>query len=142
MTRQDIVALFNRRDEAWKRRDATALAADHADTAIWDSPMQGRIEGRDRIRKLYDDWFGAFPDLAFTSTDLVIDDHRVVQFFTVTGTQSGQFGGVSPTGRRIQFNGAWLYTLQADGRISHGRLLYDVTTLMIQLGVLKTKAGN
>ena len=30
MTREDIVAVFDRREAAWRSRDAAALAADHA----------------------------------------------------------------------------------------------------------------
>jgi steroid delta-isomerase-like uncharacterized protein len=142
MNRDDIVALFVRRDDAWTRRDAAALAADHAEDTTWDSPMQGRLEGRERIRQLYQGWITAFPDLTFTASDSLIDGQRAVQFFTVNGTQSGPFGGVQPTGRRIQFNGAWLYTFDDEGRIAASRLLYDLTTLLVQLGVLKTKAGN
>jgi steroid delta-isomerase-like uncharacterized protein len=142
MTRDDIVALFNRRDDAWARHDARALTSDHAEDATWDSPMQGRIQGRESIHRLYEGWMTAFPDLTFTASDLLIDGDRAVQFFTTTGTQKGQFAGVAPTGRRIEFKGAWLYAFGADGSIAHSRLLYDLTTLLMQLGVLKTKAGN
>ena len=142
MSREAIVALFQDRDRAWQRRDAVALAECHAEHATWDSPMQGLIEGRARIRQLYQTWFDAFPDLAYTTSDLVIDGNRAVQFFKVSGTQAGPFAGVPPTGRKIQFNGVSLYVLDESGLIVHNRFLYDLTTLLMQLGVLKTKAGN
>jgi steroid delta-isomerase-like uncharacterized protein len=137
MTRHDIVAFFASRDEAWKRLDAAALALDHDEHAVAESPMQGRIEGRARIQSVYANWFAAFPDLTFTSRDLLIDGDRVAQFFSVRGTQAAPFGGVPATGRRIDFNGAWLFTLNAQGRIVHDRRVYDVTGMLVQLGMLK-----
>lgn len=139
MDRDVIVAMFARRDQSWIRRDAAALAADHAENAVAESPMQGRLEGRQRIRAVYEAWLRSFPDLTFTSLDLLIDQHRVAQFFSIRGTQTVPFGGIPATGRRIDFNGAWLFTIGPGGLIVHDRRFYDVTTLLMQLGMLKAK---
>jgi steroid delta-isomerase-like uncharacterized protein len=139
MTRDEIVALFARREESWGRRDAAALARDYADNAVAESPMQGRITGRERIESVFDNWFTAFPDLRMVTRDLVVDDHRVVHVYHVTGTQSAPFEGVPATGRRIEFKGVWLYSLTPDGRIQADERLYDVTNLLVQLGVLRAK---
>jgi steroid delta-isomerase-like uncharacterized protein len=139
MSRDDIVALFNRRDAAWQRRDAAGLAATHAEGAVTESPTSGRLEGRQRIRDVYDHWLTAFPDLVFTTTDLIVEGNRVAQFIHVTGTQEGQFGGIPPTKRRIQFDGALLFTVDESGHIIHERRLYDVTTVLAQLGAMKMK---
>ena len=139
MTRGEIAALFARRQDAWQRRDATALADDYTDDAVAESPMQGRLQGRSRIGLVYSSWFAAFPDLAFTSRELLIDDHRVAEVYLVTGTQSAAFGGVPATGRRVEIRGVWLYTLSLEGKIVEDERLYDVTNVLVQLGVLRTK---
>jgi steroid delta-isomerase-like uncharacterized protein len=139
MNREDIVALFDRRTEAWRRHDAAALAADHAETSIAESPLQGRLEGRKRIEQGYEYWTRSFPDLAFASGDLLIDGNRVVQFFTVRGTQSAPFGGIPATGRRIDFSGVCLFTLGPEGLFVHEQRLYDVSGVLMQLGVLTMK---
>jgi steroid delta-isomerase-like uncharacterized protein len=142
MTRDEIVALFAKREEAWARRDPLALAEDYAENAVAESPMQGRINGRPRIAAVFESWFTAFPDLKFTTRDLLIDDHRVVHLYHVTGTQSAPFAGVPATKRRIEFKGVWLYTLTPDGRIQADERLYDVTNVLVQLGVLRAKPVN
>jgi steroid delta-isomerase-like uncharacterized protein len=142
VTRDEIVALFARRDAAWARRDPVALAEDYAENAVAESPMQGRLTGRQRIAAVFDSWFNAFPDLKITTRDLLIDDHRVVHVYHVTGTQSAPFEGVPATGRRIEFKGVWLYTLTPDGRIQADERLYDVTNVLVQLGVLRAKPVN
>ena len=142
MTRDEIVALFARREEAWARRDAAALARDYAENAVAESPMQGRLTGRERIETVFENWFTAFPDLRMTTRDLLIDDHRVVHVVHVTGTQSAPFEGVPATGRRIEFKGVWIYTLTPDARIQSDERLYDVTNVLVQLGVLRAKPVN
>ena len=139
MTREDIVALFARRAEAWRRHDAGALAADHAANSVAESPLQGRLEGRKRIAEGYDYWFKSFPDLTYVMRDLVIDDNRIAQFFGIRGTQSAPFGGIPPTGRRVDFSGVCLFTLGPDDRFIHEQRLWDVSGVLMQLGMLKMK---
>jgi steroid delta-isomerase-like uncharacterized protein len=95
------MALFKRRDAAWNRHDAAALAADHAEDAVGESPLQGRLVGRARIHAVYDEWFTAFPDLKWRSDDLVVDGNRAVQFFTMAGTHTTALGGIPATGRKF-----------------------------------------
>lgn len=139
MNREDIVALFSRREEAWGRHDAVALAEDHADTSVVDSPLQGKLEGRKRIAAGYDYWFRSFPDLTFVIRDLVIDGDRIAQFFSIRGTQSAPFGGVPATGRRIDFNGVSLFTLGPEGLFVREQRVFDVSGVLLQLGMLKMK---
>ena len=139
MNRDDIVALFARRNDAWARRDAAALAADHAENAVAESPIHGRIEGRARIRAAYENWFSSFADLTHTTKDVLIDGNKAAQFFTMRGTQSAPFGSVPATGRRLDFSGVILFTIGPDGLFIHDQRIYDVTGVLVQLGVLKAK---
>jgi predicted ester cyclase len=142
MNREDIVALFARREEAWRRHDAAALAADHAEDSVAESPLQGRLEGRRRIAESYDYWFTAFPDLTYSLRDLLIDGHRIAQFFSIRGTQAAPFCGVQPTGRRIDFGGVCLFTLGPNDLFVREERLYDVSGVLMQLGLLKMKQAG
>ena len=142
MDRTDIVALFARRADAWNRHDAATLAADHAEGAVAESPLLGHIEGRANIQTLYEKWFASFQDLVYTPRDLVIDDDQVAQFFTIRATQSAPFAGVPATRRRLEFSGVAWFTIGPDGLITHDERLYDVTSVMVQLGVLKAKPAE
>lgn len=84
----------------------------------------------------------AFPDIVYTSNDLIIDGNRVAQFFGVRGTQSKPFGGVPPTGRRIDVSGVCLFTIGPNGKFVREQRLYDVSGLMMQLGMLKMKEAG
>ena len=138
MSREDIVALFARRETAWKAHDAHALAESHAEKGVVISPTGGVLEGREEIKRVYDLWFSAFPDFAFASEDLLIDSSRAVQIATVTGTHSGDFFGVAATGRRVSFTCALVVTVE-NGELLHERRILDFTGVLIQIGVLKAK---
>ena len=138
MTRDEILALANRRLAAYAARDSTAIASTHAENGSVASPMGGVLEGRDEIARVYESWFSAFPDFRMSLEDLVIDGDRVVSIVRITGTHSGDFMGLPATGRPMEFLMASLMTV-ADGFIVDERRIYDFTGLLVQIGVLKAK---
>jgi steroid delta-isomerase-like uncharacterized protein len=139
MTREEIVRLFDRRHDAYARLDADALAADHAQDGVLESPVAGgTVTGRQAIARIYRGWFAGFPDVVMEWTDLVIDGDRVVQMATAAGTDTGGFMGLPPTGKRFAIPMAYMFTI-ADGLIVHERRVYDFTGMLIQIGLLKAK---
>ena len=139
MTRDDIVAMFARRQEALARLDAEALAADHTEDSVLESPFAGRpTTGRDAIEAVYESYFKAFQDISFTQEDLLVDGDRVALIERVFGTDTGGVMGMPPTGRKISYQIAILYELR-DGRIARERRVYDFTGVLLQIGALKAK---
>ena len=53
MTRDEIGALLDRHQEAFTRRDADALAAQHAEDGTFESPAHGVVQGRAKIADIY-----------------------------------------------------------------------------------------
>ena len=106
--------------------------------AIVISPTGGVLKGREHIERIYRLWFTAFPDIARTAVDMLIDGDRAVLVATVTGTHDGDFFGLPASGRRVEFLCAFIYTLR-DGAIVHERRILDFTGVLIQVGVLKAK---
>jgi steroid delta-isomerase-like uncharacterized protein len=141
MTREDIFALFARREAAWHAHDAASLTADHAPDGVVVSPTGGVLEGRIEIERIYRVWFTAFPDLVFTTEDLIVDEHRAALLCRMTGSHAGEFFGMPPTGRRIEVAGAFIYRLDS-GLIAHERRILDFTGLLVQVGVLRAKPAG
>jgi uncharacterized protein (TIGR02246 family) len=138
MHRDEVLALVKRRFAAWEARDATALAATHAENGSVASPMGGVLEGRAEIERNYKSWFSAFRDVVMQQDDLLIDGDRVVNIARLSGTHSGDFMGLPPTGRQVEFLVAQVMTV-ADGFVVDERRIYDFTGLLVQVGVLKAK---
>ena len=138
MTREEITAMFKRREAGWDAHDAAVLASDHALNAVVISPTGGVLEGRAEIERIYQVWFKAFPDLHFSERDLLIDGDRVALTMTVAGTHAGDFFGLPASGRQVKFICAFIYTLK-DGQIVHERRILDFTGVLVQVGVIRAK---
>lgn len=136
MTRDEMLALLERRGSAWNRRDPAAFVADFAEDAIVDSPTSGITTGKVLIKALFRNWTSAFPDLAWTREGAVIDGNRAAVDFKITGTHGGPFLGVPPTNRRFEIRGITLITVR-DGKIVYERRIYDFTGFLVQLGLIK-----
>src|SRR5262249_35901261 len=106
MTRDEILALFDRRQKAYDDLDATMLAADYPPHGSVESPMGGTHQGRDAIETVFQAFFDAFMDLSVTTDQLVIDGDSVVQILNVEGTHIGVFLGIEPTGKPFRFTAA------------------------------------
>ena len=138
MTREDIVDLFARREAALARRDAGAIAALYADDCVVESPLGGTIQGRAAIAQVSRAFFEAFSDMTLTTDHLVIDGDQIVQVGTLSGTDTGGFMGMVPSGRPAQVPIVFVCRV-ADGLIVHERRIYDFTGMLVQIGVLKAK---
>jgi steroid delta-isomerase-like uncharacterized protein len=138
MTRDEVVSLLDRRFTALNNRDLTTLMTVHDPKGVVDSPLGGHATGTEAIRRVYDSWLASFPDAQFEIEPPIVDGDRVAQVATVTGTDSGGFMGLPPTGKKFSMPMVFLFTMR-DGKIQHERRVYDFTGLMIQLGVLKAK---
>jgi predicted ester cyclase len=138
MTHDEIKEFFARRDEVWQRHDFVALAQCHTEDGEVESPFRGDVIGRGAIQDIYRDWFVSFPDVEYVTEHLLIDGDKVVQFVKMFGIQKGDFCGLAPTGKRFEMRCAFLFFLAGD-KIAHEIRIYDLTGMLLQLGVLTVK---
>lgn len=139
MTRDAIEELFARRQAAFDRLDAAALAADYSEDCVVETPSAGLpVKGRLANEKLLRKVFEAFPDLQRRVDALLVDGDQVAEFGTSTGTDIGGFMELQPTGKAFRIPIVCLYTLR-DRQIVRERRIYDFTGLLVQVGVLKVK---
>lgn len=75
---------------------------------------------------------GGISDLEVRVDHLVGEDDKVVARFTLTGTHSGNFQGVAPTGRRVSFAATDIYRFE-NGRIAEGWALMDFLSFLQQV---------
>jgi steroid delta-isomerase-like uncharacterized protein len=139
MTRDEITALISRVLDAWHRRDIAALGAYHAEDGLVESPLAGGIaRGRAAIENVYAGLFQAFPDVALKTDEPLIDGNRVVLVSRLSGTDSGGFMGMAPTGRSFDIPCVLLFEIE-NGHIARERRIYDFTGLAVQVGAIKAK---
>jgi len=138
MTREETQRFFDRRLDAWKRHDVEALTLDHAEGCVLESPLAGHVAGRAAIENVYRGFLASFPDFAVQHSELIVEGGRVVQMVTMSGTNTGGFMGLPPTGKHFSFPAVLIFTLR-DGRIVRERRIYDFTRFLMEIGVLKAK---
>ena len=114
MTREEIIGRLERHRDAFLRRDADALAADHVVDGTFESPAHGVVRGRSAIRDVYHYWFTAFPDLVLTWEAPIVDVDRAAVFWNFTGTSKGPFFGIVGAGSRVDLRGAAEYRFSDD----------------------------
>jgi len=138
MTRQEIETILARRLAAMQRRDPEAIAATHAEDSVYTSMFIGTVQGRTAIASLYRDFFLAFPDAEVELENQLIDGDRAAISWSYRGRHLGEFCGLPATGRIFQLHMALFFVFQ-NGGIVHARSIYDLTGLLVQIGVLKAK---
>jgi len=74
-----------------------------------------------------------FPDFHAIVEDEIAEDDRVVQRITCYGTHQGEFPGVQPTGRQVEFQVIEISRAGADGRIAEHWSSTDLPSLLRQL---------
>ena len=138
MTRDDVLAVLERRSDTLARRDWTAFRNVYADDARLHSPLAGSVQGRDAVVTATEAFLSAFPDAVVAEEPTLVDGDRAVILAEVTGTHVGAIMGLPPSGRAFRFLLAIIFVLR-DGFIVEERRVYDFTGLLIQIGVLKAK---
>jgi steroid delta-isomerase-like uncharacterized protein len=138
MTRDEVLALLERRRDAVARRDERALAALYGETVRLESPLAGRVVGREAAVKATWAFFEGFSDATVDEDLFAIDDDRVALVAHLAGTHTGEIMGLPPSGRRFRCRAAFLLRVD-QGVIVEEQRIYDFTGLLVQIGALKAK---
>ncbi len=77
----------------------------------------------------------AFPDYSGTNVDQIAEAGKVANRFVFLGTHLGEFEGVAPTGKRIEFVGASIDRV-VEGKIVENWIEVDMLGVMQQLGAV------
>ena len=106
-----------------------------ADDFIELDPLPGQKPGRVGLQEWLAGWFAAFPDLAWTNTQQVVEGDTIVTRFYWTGTQQQEFMGVPASGRHVNVNGVVIDRV-VHGQMVDSRMLMNALSMLQQLGVI------
>jgi predicted ester cyclase len=88
----------------------------------------------DGFKQMISGLLAAFPDLHLTIDDQIGAGDKVATRWSAEGTNSGPFGTVPPTGRRVRVNGLILDRV-AGGKVVERWEQWDQMGMMQQLGL-------
>lgn len=93
------------------------------------------IRGKDSMKQYVLELRQAFPDLHLSIDDQVAEGDKVVTRWTATGTHTGPYQGIPPTGKRGSMSGIDIdYVI--DGTAVECWTISDDLSLLQQLGVI------
>lgn len=106
-----------------------------AEGVIDHTPL-GETHGREAVKELTEYLHAAFADVSATVEDVIAEDDRVVLRLLLRATHDGEFMGVEPTGREVEFENVVFFRI-ADGQIAERWVRPDTFSLMQQFGVVE-----
>src|SRR5262245_49730936 len=93
------------------------------------------VHGTAGVKQFVAQYLSAFADAQSVVEDQVAEGDRVVVRLTFTGTHTGSWMGIPPTGKPVTVRGMALYRLQ-DGKIVEQWTIGDTLGLLQQLGAV------
>ena len=133
LLRRDVdAAEYDAIRELWKRhsiaedeRDLPGLISTLTPDCVYELVgTDHRWEGHEGAARFYTELLGAFPDIHFDLTDIVIGPQGVCEEAEVTGTHSGAWLGLPPTGRRLDWRVAIFFPWDREQRLFRGERVY------------------
>lgn len=99
------------------------------------NPGPGMAPGLAGTKQTLGMFHAVFSDLQVTAKDMIADGDKVVVRLTMTGTNTGEFMGLPPTGKQVTMNGIEMFRL-ANSKIVERWAEFDMMSLMQQLGAM------
>jgi steroid delta-isomerase-like uncharacterized protein len=126
-------------EEGWNRGNLAVVDQIYAPNYVQHEPAPVPVTSSEALKHYVAGYRSAFPDLSFTIDDLIAEEDKVVWRFTSTGTNSGSFMGMPPTGKPSTVTGIVVFRFE-NSRIVEAWVNFDALGLMQQLGVIPTLA--
>ena len=128
---------------AWKPGPAK-ISACYAEKCEVVSPIFSTLHSRAEVEKSFADLVKALALLRIRMDEAVIsseDPPRAAIVLNMQSTHIGEMFGMPGTGKKIERTIAFFLTLKDDVIVREQRI-YDFTSLLVELGVLKVKPGH
>lgn len=120
---------------AWANGDESKLDVMAESVDVYNPGLPGgEVHSREKYHEYLREIEAGFSDLQFEKGDVAANGDVVFWEFVVSGTHDGEFQGLPPTGREIEFRGIEKFRVE-DGRIQEVHVHYDTAELPEQLGL-------
>jgi steroid delta-isomerase-like uncharacterized protein len=116
--------------------DLDGFAALLADDFVEHEATPGLAPTKEGVLQFFTMMRAAFPDLRFEPQQFFTNDDTVAIYFRFSGTQTGDFMGIPPTGKSVDVHGVDIVRFE-DDELGHEHWgVFDAMAMMQQLGVV------
>lgn len=116
--------------------DIDGFVALIADDFVEHEELPGLPATKEGVRQFFLGFRAAFPDLRMAIEDVITNGDKSVARVRATGTHQGDFMGVAPTGRAVDFQVIDIMRFDDAGLVCEHWGLSDTMTMMQQLGLV------
>ena len=99
-------------------------------------PVRGKLRGPEEFIDTVNNLRTAFPNLRHEEQTVIAQGDMVISIINVTGTHTGNFFILPPTGKNISYEAVHIYRVGEDGKIVEHRAIRDDLTFLAQLKVV------
>jgi len=96
-------------------------------------------QSRAQYKAFFEGFNAAFSNMEYRTLALVADETHVAARFFVGVDHTGEFNGIAPTGKRVEFTGQAIYRLE-NGLIAETWLQLDAVSFLGQIGAIPLAA--
>jgi hypothetical protein len=122
---EEIRELWKKHSKAEDDRDLPGLISTLTPDCVYEvRPDGARWEGHDGATRFYMELLGAFPDIHFDLTDIVIGPQGVCEEADVTGTHKAEWLGFPPSGERLAWKVVIFFPWDPEQRLFRGEKVY------------------
>jgi predicted ester cyclase len=101
-----------------------------------------QVRGLENLRQFLSMIFKGFSDWHINIEDIIAEGEKVWIRITVTGTHTGDWMGIAPTGKKFTEHQVWIYRI-VDGKVVEGWDVDDDLDFYKQLGIIEyTEKGK
>jgi predicted ester cyclase len=120
-----IRSLWKRHSIAEANHDLPGLLSTLTEDCVYELVQTGhRWEGHDGATRFYTGLLGAFPDIDFRLTGIVIGPQGVCEEADVTGTHRAEWLGIAPSGDRLAWQVTIFFPWDRERRLFGGERVY------------------
>jgi predicted ester cyclase len=117
--------LWKRHSIAEDNRDLPGLLATLTDDCVYELVQTGhRWDGHEGATRFYIGLLGAFPDIHFDLTNIVIGPQGVCEEAEVTGTHEAEWLGIPPTGQHLFWQVTIFFPWDRERHLFRGERVY------------------
>ena len=121
-------------DKGWNEKDLSIISNYFSDVFIRNVNNVKLASDRKELAAHMQVYFAGFPDLKIEMNNIISEGDQIYLSWTLNGTNTGQFGDLSATGKKIKISGMSLIHFNEEGKIIHEEVFYNELSLLQQMG--------
>src|SRR5918992_5199508 len=134
-----VIEAFNTGDQRNVSEFISSLYFNHESQV---DPVRGQLRGPEEFIDTVENLRIAFPNLPHEEQLIIAQGDTVISVLNVTGTNTGNFFILPPTGKNISYEAVHIYRIGEDGKIVEHKAIRDDLTFLAQLGVVRPSSAE